>query len=135
MKSLSNEKLFYLYNCVLTTSKICEFPFLDIIQCFYCGIYKNTKFVGVDYLIIVVNEDKNNRFYDEMITLNGCYGFAKATKNSNKYYRFKVITDTLYKVSGSKVFENNNVSDTDPYKYGLSIIKDIKRLNKLNIIS
>ena len=102
METLSIEDQLILYECVVESARICEFNSFNMV--FYCGT--RLKWGTPNALLIVIEDDPNNRFYAEMSCEGGARGTAYLDKprphGANhpdfKKYHFhkKVITQTVY---------------------------------------
>lgn len=140
------EKQIILYECVIETAQILEFE--TFIRVFYCGT--RLKWSTPNALLIVIEEDQNNRFYQDMSCEGGCTGSAYLNKpygasgpwapdNKHHTFHYKVITDRVYDALNndwakladeSWLYPKNN-----KYIPGIDITETIQRHYDLRIFS
>lgn len=140
MEILSIEHQLILYECVVEAARICEFNSFN--KVFFCG--KRTKFNVPNALLIVINEDLNNRFYAEMNNSGGRCGGAYLDKYRpngawapnyrHNHFHYKVITDKVYyglNNNWAKLADCSWSQTNNPYIPGIDITNTIQRYHNL----
>lgn len=143
MTPLSNDKLLFLYQCLLDNAEILYYTLEDVKYVFYCG--KALKFSIPNALLIVVKTDEYNHYHEEMNTIRGCSGSSWISKyidpnfgvwggcNKSYHYKYRVITDDVFNrvATYNVIFDDDWVADDDPYRGGLSILDEMQRIDEL----
>jgi hypothetical protein len=104
----TSEQYIHWYKCLSEITNILEFD--KIIKAFYCG--KRIKWGIPNCFLVVIEEDRNNRFFEEMSCEGGSTGSGylidkKTGKclggnlpwghdNRKNAFHYKVITDIVY---------------------------------------
>jgi hypothetical protein len=136
MEILSIEHQIILYECVVEAAKINEFNSFNMV--FYCGT--RLKWSTPNALLIVIEDDPNNRFYADMSCEGGSRGTAYCSDLADfkKYhFYFKIITQTVYDALNGNW---NRLADESwiypgnmKYIPGIDITETIQRYHNLRI--
>jgi hypothetical protein len=103
MNDLTPEKYLHLYECVVEVATSLEFDTFNRI--YYCGT--RLKWTTPNALLIVIEDNPYNRFYEEMACEDGACGTNYLVKplgpggpysiaNKHNTFHYKVIAQTVY---------------------------------------
>ncbi len=143
MEPLPPAHLLLLHEMLQETAIILEFPIENVLNVFYCG--RAQKWGLPTTLLVIIKDDDDNRFHDEMSTPDGsggsCYLSKRIDKNHSGWsgynrpyqFRYRVLFERVFNgvASYNVIFDNEWVSDNNPYKGGLSILEEMQRLDEL----
>lgn len=121
----------------METAKILEFDTFN--RVFYCGY--RSKFGIPNTLLIVIDADESNRFFDEMSCESGSTGAAYIGEDvSNKPYAFhyKVIIEKVFAALNNdwtRLADDSWSKVNNPYLPGLEITDTIERIYNLKAFS
>lgn len=130
MEILSEEHQLILYKSVMEIAKICEFNTFN--KVFYCGT--RLKWVTPNTLLIIIDEDPDNRFYLEMSSEKGstCFFYLNHYRDG---CHFKVITQKVYdylKTDWCRLADKSWVyPENMKYIPGIDITNIIKRYHNI----